>query len=267
MSQNIYDTPKFFENYSNLRRSREGLDGAVEWARLRSFLPNLTGARVIDLGCGMGWYCRWMRENGAASVRGIDLSQNMLNRASEMDALGGLEGISYERADLDDLEVQKALFPESDNGTIDVVFSSLAVHYLSNLRQLVSAVHRILKAGGVFVFSAEHPIFTAPSTPGIVEIPDPKREGGVRRVWPLDGYQVEGLRITDWLADGIRKYHRTTTTYVNLLLDSGFELTGFNEWHPSKDELEANLGWLADHPNDVIKPTFLLMRGTKRPSL
>jgi SAM-dependent methyltransferase len=270
MSQNIYDTPEFFANYSQLRRSREGLAGAVEWPRLQGFLPDLQGARVVDLGCGMGWYCRWMREHGAASVRGIDVSQNMLDRAREMDAAGGFDGITYERADLDDTEVQRALFPETDDGAIDVVFSSLAVHYLSNLPQLVAQVHRVLKPGGVFVFSAEHPIFTAPSAPGMVEIPLPKRPGdkpgeeSLRRVWPLNDYQVEGLRVTNWLADGVRKYHRTATSYVNILLDSGFELTGFNEWYPNKDEIEANPNWLVDHPSETIKPTFLLMRGTKR---
>jgi len=270
MSQNIYDTPQFFDNYSQLRRSREGLLGAVEWPRLRSLLPDLKGARVIDIGCGMGWYCRWMRENGTASVRGIDLSQNMLNRAQEMDSAGGVDGIRYERADLDDVEAQRKLFPETDNGSIDVVFSSLAVHYLANLPQLVAAVHRVLKPGGVFVFSAEHPIFTAPSTPGMVEIADPSRAAdkpgaeSLRRVWPLNDYQVEGLRVTNWLAEGVRKYHRTTATYVNLLLASGFELTAFDEWYPTAEELEANPDWLVDHPNDTIKPTFLLMRGTKR---
>jgi SAM-dependent methyltransferase len=269
MSQNIYDTPEFFANYSQLTRSREGLDGAVEWPRLQSFLPNLTGARVVDLGCGMGWYCRWMRENGAASVRGIDLSQNMLDRAREMDAAQGIDGITYERADIDDIEVQKLLFPETDSGVIDVVFSSLVVHYLANLPQLVAQVYRVLKPGGVFVFSAEHPIFTAPSAPGMVEVPVSKTgykpgEETVRKVWPLNNYQAEGVRVTNWLADGVRKHHRTMTSYVNILLDSGFELTGFNEWYPTKDELEAKPDWLADHPNETIKPTFLLMRGTKR---
>ena len=75
MAQNIYNTPSFFTTYSQLSRSREGLDGTPEWPRLRSFLPSLLGAKALDLGCGMGWYCRWMHEQGAASVRGIDLSQ------------------------------------------------------------------------------------------------------------------------------------------------------------------------------------------------
>ena len=81
MSQNIYDDPSFFEGYSRLQRSKLGLGGAPEWPALRGMLPSLTGLRVLDLGCGFGWFARWVRQAGAASVRGVDLSERMLSRA------------------------------------------------------------------------------------------------------------------------------------------------------------------------------------------
>ncbi|KAK0712395.1 S-adenosyl-L-methionine-dependent methyltransferase, partial [Lasiosphaeria miniovina] len=246
MPQNIYDTPGFFTNYSKLLRSREGLQGAPEWPRLQSFFPDLGGARVLDLGCGFGWYSRWMHDHGAVEVRAVDLSENMLGQARLMTDAGQYRGVMFERADLDGSDAQlQQLLPGAGNNTLDVVFSALALHYLENLPRLVAHVHRVLRAGGVFVFSVEHPIFTAPSAPGVVEIPAPPRSGThtvaapqTRRVWPLDSYQSEGLRVTNWLADGVRKQHRTVATYVNMLLDAGFELTGFNEWYPTSAELE-----------------------------
>ena len=39
MAQNIYDNPEFFAGYAQLPRSMHGLDGAPEWAALRSLLP------------------------------------------------------------------------------------------------------------------------------------------------------------------------------------------------------------------------------------
>jgi hypothetical protein len=68
VTQNIYDNAGFFAGYAQLRRSIDGLDGAPEWPTLRSMLPDATGKRVVDLGCGFGWFCRWAREAGAASV-------------------------------------------------------------------------------------------------------------------------------------------------------------------------------------------------------
>ena len=54
MTQNIYDNPEFFEGYSRLGRSVEGLAGAAEWPSLRAMLPDVRGLRVVDLGCGYG---------------------------------------------------------------------------------------------------------------------------------------------------------------------------------------------------------------------
>ena len=48
MTQNIYDTDEFFQNYAKLRRSQEGLAGAQEWPVIRSMLPELNGARATD---------------------------------------------------------------------------------------------------------------------------------------------------------------------------------------------------------------------------
>jgi len=45
MTQNIYDHEEFFEGYSRLCRSVEGLDGAPEWPALRALLPGLRGLK------------------------------------------------------------------------------------------------------------------------------------------------------------------------------------------------------------------------------
>src|SRR6202035_5274802 len=101
MTQNIYDDDAFFAGYSRLARSVEGLDGAPEWPALRALLPDPNGLSVLDLGCAFGWFCRWAREQGAARVLGIDVSEKMLarGRARTWDA-----AIAYQRADLETLE-------------------------------------------------------------------------------------------------------------------------------------------------------------------
>src|SRR5580700_11438611 len=114
MTQNIYDDPQFFEGYGRLPRSVEGLDGAPEWPALRALLPDLYGRKVLDLGCGYGWFCRWAREAGAAKVVGIDVSEKMLARA-RADTRDG--AITYERADLESVELPPEAF--------DLVYSSL----------------------------------------------------------------------------------------------------------------------------------------------
>src|SRR3954468_21514451 len=125
MAQNVYDDADFFTAYSQLPRSQHGLDGAPEWPALRGMLPPMAGLRVIDLGCGFGWFCRWAREAGAAGVLGIDLSERMLAQAR---GATGDSAISYQRANLDELTLSTASF--------DVAYSSLAFHYLRELPRL-----------------------------------------------------------------------------------------------------------------------------------
>ena len=74
MTQNIYDNQAFFDGYAQLSRSVNGLDGAPEWPTIRSILPDLHGKRVVDLGCGYGWFCRSARtrcrkRTGVGSLR------------------------------------------------------------------------------------------------------------------------------------------------------------------------------------------------------
>src|SRR5882672_2392153 len=107
MAQNIYDNAEFFAGYSQLLRSREGLDGMPEWPTLKAMLPDLKGLRVVDLGCGFGWFCRWAREAGAAEVLGLDVSANMLARARETTPD---KAIAYERADLERLVLPEGSF-------------------------------------------------------------------------------------------------------------------------------------------------------------
>jgi SAM-dependent methyltransferase len=238
MTQNIYDNPDFFAGYSRLGRSVEGLDGAAEWPALRALLPDLRDRSVLDLGCGFGWFCRWARQQGAARIRGLDISERMLARARSMTDDPAIE---YERADLERLDLPTSSF--------DLVYSSLALHYIVDLEGLLAQAHRALVPGGSLVFSAEHPIFTAPAAPGW------QSGGASGKVWPVDRYLEEGPRITDWLAKGVVKQHRTLATYLNMLLRLGFDLSHVEEWGPTDAQIAAR----PDLAVERQRPAFLLV--------
>jgi ubiquinone/menaquinone biosynthesis C-methylase UbiE len=238
MTQNVYDNAEFFERYSQLPRSVEGLDGAPEWPALRAMLPAPGGLKVLDLGCGFGWFCRWVRAHGASEVLGLDVSEKMLARARSDTSD---PAITYLRADMEQLELAPASF--------DLVYSSLALHYIEHLGELLSQVYRVLVPGGRFVFSVEHPVFTAPVEPGWLV------NASGRKSWALDAYLEEGPRSTDWLAKGVIKQHRTLATYVNLLLGLGFALIRVEEWGPTPQQIAAQPVWA----DERRRPPFLLV--------
>jgi SAM-dependent methyltransferase len=242
MAQHVYDDPRFFAGYARLPRSIGGLEAAPEWPSLRAMLPELRGKRVLDLGCGYGWFCRWAREQGAAAVLGIDVSEKMLARAQ---ADTGDPGIVYRLGDLETVELGTEQY--------DLVYSSLAFHYVGALPRLLHEIHRALAHGGVLVFSTEHPIYTAP--------PQPRwsTDAVGNKEWPVSRYLEEGPREPEWLGARVRKHHRTLGTWVNSLIAAGFSLQRLEEWRPTDRQIAAQ----PDLADERHRPIFLLIAARK----
>lgn len=242
MAQNIYDNPDFFIGYSQLPRQVHGLDGAPEWPAIRAMLPDLTGKRVVDLGCGFGWASRWMREQGAASVLGLDISENMLARARADTADPKIE---YRIADIETVELPAMAF--------DFAYSALTFHYIQDFERLARMLHRALAAGASMVFTIEHPIFMAASNPRWIL----DEEG--HKAWPVNRYAVEGERRTDWFAKGVLKYHRTIATSLNTLIRAGFTIRAVEEFAPSAEQIESNPGL----EEEMERPMMLLVAASR----
>lgn len=238
MAQNIYDDPTFFAGYSQLPRQVQGLEGAPEWRAIKAMLPPLRDKRVADLGCGFGWTSRWMRQNGAASVTGIDLSEKMIGRAR---ADTSDSQISYRIADLETLELSDDSF--------ELIYSALTFHYVENFSRLLGMIYKALVNGGTLVFTIEHPIFMAASQPGWFDDADG------RKTWPVNGYSIEGERRTNWFADGVLKYHRTMGTTINALIQSGFVIDHIEEFAPTTSQIEEN----PDLAEELERPMMLLV--------
>ena len=115
-------------------------------------------------------------------------------------------------------------FPD---GSFDVVLSSLALHYVKDYAELVSRVYRWLTPGGAFVFSAEHPTFTAYGSQDWYYSP----EGEILH-FPVDRYFYEGEREAVFLGEKVVKYHRTVDSYFKPLWQAGFTVEDLSEPRP-----------------------------------
>ncbi|WP_109700452.1 class I SAM-dependent methyltransferase [Chitinophaga deserti] len=243
MQQNKYDDPEFFLQYSRMPRSTQGLNAAGEWSVLRKMLPPLEGKTVLDLGCGFGWHCRYAREQGAAQVTGIDISEKMLEQARQATSD---EAITYRRLAIEDID-----YPA---GSFDVVLSSLALHYVAPYADVCRKVFSCLQPGGSFVLSTEHPIFTAlPQQDWYTDA------AGKRLHWPVDRYQDQGLRHTTFLGHTVAKYHRTLEALLNGLLEAGFQLQSVAEPQPTAEILAA----YPEMQDETRRPIFLLVAALK----
>ena len=82
---------------------------------------------------------------------------------------------------------------------------------------------------------------------------------GKRLHWPVDGYQDEGQRVARFLDNDVIKYHRTLETYINTIIDAGFQLTKISEPQPSKKALEE----YPEMKDEARRPIFLLIAAIK----
>ena len=126
---NIYDDKAFFAAYSRMARSTGGLEAAGEWHQLQPLFPAMEGSRVLDLGCGYGWHCKYAVEQGAAEALGLDLSEKMI---AEARARNADPHIRYEVCGIAEYS-----YPA---GYYDLVVSNLALHYLADLDDIYRKV-------------------------------------------------------------------------------------------------------------------------------
>lgn len=241
MQQNLYDNQVFFQNYMQLRANPVNYNVLLEQPALQSMLPSLDGNRVLDLGCGFGDGCRGYLNLGAASVTGIDLSQNMIEEAKKRNTDPRITYVCIDMTKLEELNMQ-----------FDVVASSLAIHYVKDFDALARSVHKSLKEGGAFVFSQEHPLTTAPME-GPQWVYDAETKN---RYYPLRNYGQPGPRTEEWLKCTVHKYHRTFSQIINSLLCAGFVLEEMREPVPDAETVQKN----PRMEKEFDKPSFLLIR-------
>lgn len=243
MKENPYDNEKFFEKYSQMDRSTKGLQGAGEWQTLKQLLPDFAGKRVLDLGCGYGWHCLYAADQGAKEVLGVDLSEKMLAVAQEKCRV---ENVRFLHSAIEDVDFAENQF--------DIVLSSLAFHYLESFNEVAKKVHSYLKNNGSFVFSVEHPLFTAYGTQDWIYT-----SNGEIDHFPVDNYFYEGERKATFLGEEVIKYHRTLTTYVHDLVQNGFLIKDIIEPMPPKDMLDV-----PGMKDEMRRPMMLLIAAENR---
>ena len=240
----LYDDEKFFESYARMPRSEGGLESAGEWWQLSRLLPgDMSGMRVLDVGCGYGWHCKYAAGRGADYVLGFDPSERMLAEARRRSGGGRIE---YLRCAVEDFA-----WPEAD---FDLVVSNLALHYVEDLDAVYAGVRRALKPGGAFVMNIEHPVFTS----GVNEDWCYDGSGSILH-WPVDNYFYPGARRTLFVGCEVVKQHHTLSQILGGLLRAGFALTAVEEARPSDDAL-AGIPGMAD---EMRRPMMLLVRAEK----
>ncbi|MGD8170200.1 malonyl-ACP O-methyltransferase BioC [Vibrio sp. TRT 21S02] len=102
---------------------------------------DLLGKRVLDLGCGTGYFSQQLKLRGAEVIC-MDLSQEMLQQSRQR---CGDHDIHYHVGDAESIPLQ--------SNSVDYVFSSLALQWCEDLSVPLKEMKRVLRSGGEAFFT------------------------------------------------------------------------------------------------------------------
>jgi 2-polyprenyl-3-methyl-5-hydroxy-6-metoxy-1,4-benzoquinol methylase len=207
------------ESYQIFREESGTYNDLVEVPAMLDLIGDIKGKRVLDAGCGHGYYSLLLAKKGAI-VTGIDISEKNIELAKK-NASNTSVNCQFLVCDMQDLSI-------FDSDTFDLVTSSIVVGYLDDLKKAFLEVFRVLKPQGIFSFSENHPMLK-----GEWE----KDREGRRLHWNLDNYFERSIIIAKWKTQngGIietRSQHRTVQDYFDALLSAGFTIERLVEPEP-----------------------------------
>jgi 2-polyprenyl-3-methyl-5-hydroxy-6-metoxy-1,4-benzoquinol methylase len=113
-------------------------------------LGDVRGLRVLDAGCGHGYFSRMLAARGAEVV-GVEPTDSLLAYAQEKERELG-HGVTYVQAEL------TRQLPDL-GGPFDAVVCSMVLPAIPDWQTAMRACVQALRPGGLFVFSLNHPAF------------------------------------------------------------------------------------------------------------
>jgi len=198
-------------------------------------LGEVSDKRVLDAGCGHGYFSRLLAARGAHVV-GVEPATALFDYAVEMEHREHA-GIRYLKEDLSRL-------PEI--GPFDAVVASMVFIGIPDWRDAMRRCVESLSPGGTFVFSLTHPCFENARTSWM-------DHGSVTVSEYLKEYEIEVPHATD--------FHRPLSQYVNHLIALGCDIVELAE--PGLDPAAA-IGGPEGVEAYVHVPPFVIVAARRR---
>lgn len=162
--------------------------------------PDLTGAKVLEIGCGSGHSLEWCAKRGAAELWGLDIAEKRINHAGSFLCECGY----LPRLFCSPMEQN----PGIPFGYFDAVYSIYAIGWTVNLQRTLNLIASYLKPGGVFIFSWDHPFMHC------IEV------DGEKLVFSGNYYEAEPITFQK-SGNMVTLYNRRLCDYINALAAAG----------------------------------------------
>ncbi|WP_053948240.1 class I SAM-dependent methyltransferase [Halolamina sediminis] len=173
-------------------------------------LESVEGKAYVELGCGGGQGTVGTAELGAEPAVGVDFSGEQLRYARALRDEYAVDA-QFVQGDVTDLPLPDDRF--------DVASSEAAFQMVENVDRAFAEAHRVLREGGVFVFSVLHPLHEALDA----------ESGTLEHSYVDDGPRE--IEIDESFEETLTVFDRTVADLHNGLVDAGFEVPRLLEHH------------------------------------
>ncbi|MBN1419334.1 MAG: class I SAM-dependent methyltransferase [Planctomycetes bacterium] len=206
-----------------------------------SLLAIRRGEVVLDIACGAGRFTRRMAGLGATVIT-FDQSEAFIERARTRTPDGA--GIEYRVVDSTDADALLRL----GEGRFDKAVCTMALMDMPEIVPLFSFLRRLLKPGGIFVFSITHPCFhSAGAQPFCETIEAESGRPLLRTGVKVSSYRKPFARKTEGIPgqpEPHDRYHRSMEVLFGVGFDAGFVVDGILEpGFPSAEGMTAGIRW------------------------
>lgn len=202
----------------------------IETYTFMDLIGDVDGKDVIDLACGGGFYTRRVKQRGAATVTGVDLSPRMIELARAQEAEEEL-GITYRVGDAKDLALE---------GQFDLAISAYLLNHAKDRAELAAmctSITRCLRPQGRFVTVNSSPLLDFKTAPSY-------RPYGMEAI--VQGPLCEGAPIIKRFLLGDASFELEDYFLDASIHEEAFRAAGFRDvrWHPPRlsPEGEAAFG-------------------------
>jgi 2-polyprenyl-3-methyl-5-hydroxy-6-metoxy-1,4-benzoquinol methylase len=225
------------------RMTDEGNDfvNVLCWPAIIRLLDLQPGQHILDAACGNGIYSRRIAAMGAEVV-GFDFSAELIKLA-RLRTPSSSSPIAYHVLDATD---ETALLSLAGN-PFDSVLCNMALFDIADVEPLFRTLPKLLRPGGIFVFSLTHPAFNNASTVHMAEQMDD--EGEIKTIYSvkisryMTPYSAHGLALRGQTIPQVY-FERPFQYYLNLGFQNGLVLDGFEERaFPPDHPNQFPLGW------------------------
>jgi 2-polyprenyl-3-methyl-5-hydroxy-6-metoxy-1,4-benzoquinol methylase/ADP-ribose pyrophosphatase YjhB (NUDIX family) len=205
-------------------------------------LGDVRGKRILEIGCG-GGQCSIAFARQGAITTGIDQSKMQLAYAR---GLATDEGVA-----VDFLEGDITTLHQIKSESQDAVFSAHALTYVEDIDSCFGEVARVLRPGGLFVFSVIHPVRAMMSDEDRLRVQRPYWDVYQEWEWGADS----GIWMRDWA--------RTTEEWFVALRKAGFVVDRILEPKMLAQAQDESWGDVFPYEQGIVIPTTLIFRSVK----